>query len=97
MEIMNLIKKIDVQVNIGKNFLFSYDEYHEDYLIETIDPDFYNSTFNSFFGYVIKRARTLAHLTVENKNIQYNSFEMDIQKGVGIVDDPEITLELYKV
>jgi len=46
----------------------------------------------------MKRARTLAHLTVENKNIQYNSFEMDIQKGVGNVDDPdpEITLSISR-
>jgi hypothetical protein len=46
----------------------------------------------------IKRIRTMQHLTIENKNIQYNSFEMDIQKGVGNVDDPdpEITLSVSR-
>jgi hypothetical protein len=46
----------------------------------------------------IDRSVVLPHLTVENKNIQYNSFEMDIQKGVGNVGDPdpEITLSVSR-
>jgi len=46
----------------------------------------------------IRRQRTLPHFTQENKEIQYNYFEMDIQKGVGNVDDtdPEITLNISR-
>lgn len=40
----------------------------------------------------------LPHISAENKNIQINYFEMDIQKGVGNVDDPdpEITLTISR-
>jgi hypothetical protein len=46
----------------------------------------------------VNRFVMLKHITAENKNIQINYFEMDIQKGVGNVDDPdpEITLTISR-
>jgi len=43
----------------------------------------------------INRLITLPHITTENKNIQINYFEMDVQKGVGNVDDPDPEIRLY--
>ena len=46
----------------------------------------------------LRKILILPHITSENKNIQINYFEMDIQKGVGNVDDPdpEITLTISR-
>ena len=46
----------------------------------------------------LRKTLILPHITSENKNIQINYFEMDIQKGVGNVDDPdpEITLTISR-
>jgi hypothetical protein len=46
----------------------------------------------------LKRKVILKHITAENKNIQINYFEMDIQKGVGNIDDPNpiITLSISR-
>jgi hypothetical protein len=50
---------------------------------------------NQFYNINIDRMATLRHITGENKNIQINYFEMDVQKGVGNVDDPDPEIRLY--
>lgn len=44
---------------------------------------------------IIRRERILRHISFENKVIQINSFELDIQKGVGSVLDVNPVINLY--
>ena len=83
----------------GLQVLYEFDNnyYKDDVLTGIIDgpsppfPPVYDSID-------IQRQRILPHFTQENKNLQYNYFEMDIQKGVGNVDDtdPEVTLNISR-
>lgn len=71
-------------------------EYKKDDFIQSVGAGpFYTIVYDSK---TIRRQRTLPHFTQENKEIQYNYFEMDVQKGVGNVDDanPEITLNISR-
>jgi hypothetical protein len=71
-------------------FYYDKDSYTANMVNEVAPPDEGNNT--------LYRQRTMPHISNENKYIQYNYIELDIQKGVGNVDDtdPEITLNISR-
>jgi len=66
--------------------------------IYTTDEVTNNTTLAPIEKINISRKLILPNISQENKNIQINRFEMDIQKGVGNVDDadPEISLSMSR-
>jgi hypothetical protein len=49
---------------------------------------------SSLEEFPLHRTRTLQHLSIENRDVLYKSFELDIQKGVANVDDPDPTISI---
>jgi len=83
---------IDNNAPSAANTLYYYDM---DYKVDDLLSVFSQINDLVFFQTTLIRERTFPHITNENKNIQYNYLELDVQKGVGNVSDTDPEINLY--
>jgi hypothetical protein len=102
-ELSNDLDTVNTSYIKVNNHVFAYnknmfvDQIGQKFIICELSEDSYHFLSFANLNYNntnINRLVILKHITAENKNIQINYFEMDIQKGVGNIDDPNPTITL---